>query len=259
MSELYIFERYPVRNHDMPRAYESYFSWFFSCGYEILKERADVEVAQLVWEIDKYTAEGVSYLSDVTRPRVLHDPSDLYPGRMQIVSIQRAMSDGVLPSEVSSLPDISWLECLAAALLGHCMFALDAETRYREGEFKNSDLFEFYDDLSEYMGYFSISCMEILMVLSIQPGQSAYTLPYNMLNSKRVGVAKKAAEARHKATNDIKQDFIRWFLSENGVAKFKSRIKAAEIFLSRLPKERQDLIKDPDTLVKALRAHLKSL
>jgi hypothetical protein len=260
MDKLYIFQKHPVRNHGELYYYEVYFEWYFEVAYEVLKNRKDDEIAQLVWDIDKLIiTSNDEYRNFSDQESILKDPSSLYPSRVHVVQLQHYMSKGIDIGKISSLKNITWAECFAGALLGHAIFALDAELKLKDtGQFKKNEVSEFFYDLGEYMGHFSTSCMEILSVLYMMPDYDGDSLSRSALHKKKKNEAINAANVRHEPGNNIKNIYIKWYEENANNGTFKNKDNAANKFHHQLSENDKEIISSPETLKTALRDHLRN-
>jgi len=215
----------------------------------------------LVWDIDSAVTHRIPYLPNrrLTYEEVLGEhEGELYPGRWQGVIIQQAMVSGDSPTTISNLPGLTWVECVSGALLGHVMFAFHAENKYKDVEFKETSEADFFNDKSEYLGHFAISCQELLDLLSAMPGHDVYSLPHRALSQKKSSDAQGAAIVRHAHAGKIKDIFISWYLENENTGIFHSQNQAAEKYLDlHMTKEERAHISTPNTLIRALRAYKK--
>ncbi len=263
MSEFYIFDTQPVREHDYPYYHEVHFEWFFETAYSELENRSSSEIAQLVFDVDRFTAEQLRYLSGLNTPEeLIKNYRELYPGRTQAISLQHSMNQDESLAQISDVQGVTWKECFAAALLGQAIWAVREEKRLKGNEFTEQDQIDLAAyDLGEYLGFYAINCMELLMVLSAMSG-SGYKLVHEVvtkdMSRKRKASAVKAAGERHRPARELKERYINWFYANEASGLFHSKRQAAEKFHSSLTQEEKRIVTTPNTFVKALRAYEKS-
>ena len=262
MSELYILEGVEEGRHEGLYYFEGFFYWYFDTAYDVLSRFSHQERAKLVFEVDRYAADQIRYLKSGLSPdelKALH--RELHPGRRQAVSLQRAIANQVDIEEIVSVPGATWADCLAAALLGHCVVALFEENRLRKIEdFSQTEEANFYENVAEYIGHFAVDCMELLSVLATMPGCNSYVLPQQAMRASlaasRSISAAKAAQVKHKGAAQIKDRYIKWYMENEGAGVFHSKNQAAEKFHRSLSDDERRIVSSVNTLVRALRKHL---
>ena len=256
MDSKYIYTMCEHLNIEELLLYEVDFHLFFEAAHLGLQRRSANEIDQLLWEIDKsllvsYSESGVTannekWISD------LRNLSLLYPSRSQIVFLLQKMKKGEPPSAISNLPDITWIECFSAALLGHAYIA-----KYIEANnlLEIIDGYDFYFDLSECVGRFAITCTEIYVTLEHIEG---FEYQATLLNAKREQ-AKEAARQRHKESNSLKNRYCDWYFGDgSSIRKGMGYGKAAEYFWSNIISATEQDSITVGNLEKALRSHLKN-
>lgn len=68
----------------------------------------------------------------------------------------------------------------------------------------------------------------------------------------------QAAKKRREPEDKIKKAYISWYFSNKGEGVFRNRTHAAELFHSKeMTEKERRIISDPNTLIRALRLHLK--
>jgi len=260
MSDLYVLTGHTLSAGEECTYFGPDFEWFYDSALQVLKNRSKHQIAKLIWDVDVTSVESVPWVSgELTPESVLNNPIEIYPGRLQAIKIQHLIARGNSADSISDLDNLTWAECVAAALLGHVMFAQREEKRLLPLDFRKEPEHDYYFDLGELMGRYAVSCMELLSVLAMLPDHSAYNLPRGVITQKATSTAKKAAGSRHAPANEIKKSFIKWFEANQQSGLFHSQNQAADRYLrDHIGEEKKRYVSTPNTLIRALREHRKA-
>lgn len=256
----YIFSLYPISDYSLPDYYNPSFDHWQREAMNILASRSESDIAKILLDIDTHAAnemlgkyDGFSALEQMIQNLSRENIDklyewDLYPGRLQFISLLHLKLKGKGPESVSSVPNLEWVECFACVLLGKIKFALDRETKIKELGFNNSPYSSFCDDAGEYMGLFALNCMEIETFLASLPGRT-WNFQTKDLNRER---SRKANDTKYASSRDAKNRFFEWFDQERN--SFSSNIDAImEYMANQIPSDDKRVITSSRMLEDALR------
>ena len=191
------------------------------------------------------------YNGEVLTPDIVLDKysKEIHPCRFHLILIARLIKAKESPSIIfgAYLKEASWEETLAAALIGHIIFAV-----HDDNHFDNSLLFSedetksgYYYDKGEYMGEYAVACCEINMTLSYMPNSPDYTLASTLTKLEGSMRGRKSARARWEPSTKIKKQFVSAY--NNNPQRHPSQAQWAKRFLDELqPKELKLLGANPE-------------
>ena len=244
---MYIFDKQPIKEIDLPGYYEPEFDWYESSCNDALSRRTDKEIMTMVWLLDKFVVERsgemVGYKGGELTPDLLLKKysKEIHPSRFHFILILRIIDQRKSPETIfgNFLKDITWEETLAVALLSHIIFATQDYN-----DFDNSVLTGnqsgYYFDKGEYMGAYALACCEIHLALSIMPKSNGYTLARTLVKREESMRGFKSAAARWEPVTKIKEDFVGSYNANP--KRYPSKAESARRFFNALQLDDQKLL-----------------